>query len=221
MTDSTRMLHLLQARARLREQLPILPVNENGTYPFCYPALEGYLYAVLLAPYEIDMEVWGYHLDLHLPDSCYETDGYRDDIVDVYEDIQDALMDGQYFKTHTLSIPDSIPKEDFPGHPLNHWRMGFLSGFNLVETDMKTVHKKIRKTKAFQQMKEAYVTMILKLLVLLTLKIRVDGGSTDSEHAELCNDPMLKKPLDDLFLLILESIHTTSIEATDRLEQLL
>lgn len=221
MTNSTTSLQLLQARARLRQDLPILPEDEDGIMSFSYPELEGFLFALFAAPYEIDWDRWTSLLDRLIPDACYNREGYQDDILMVYDDMERALLDGLYFQVHTLSISSAIPVEAFPSHPLRRWQEGFLIGFNLAKEEMEALPKRIRKRKEYRELWKNYFDTVLQLMALLKLKVLVDGGKMKVKEDDFSEDLSSKQTMEEIFSLVLKEIHETGLLAAVRLERIL
>ena len=87
MTTAPNPFAVIQARARLRKELPVLPKDEYGDYPFNHYMLEGYLFGIHLAPYKLDSDEWGEELESLLPETCEVTDELINDCLCLYDDM--------------------------------------------------------------------------------------------------------------------------------------
>jgi hypothetical protein len=217
MNTGIQTLEVLKARKKLREFLPVLPQDESGEYEFSYPALEGFLYGIHLSPFEITADSWGYYLDQHISDACYESDHYREYILNLYEDIKISLENKLYFKTHTLSIPSSLPEGNVDQHPLKHWVMGLTMSMKLMHSEINALPKKVRKSKSFKKTIEDFQTIVSKLINVLSLRMEMyQLVSRVEDQVELAKRD-LGLPLDKSFLRILETLHHASDHAIHRL----
>lgn len=186
--------------------MPILPPTPEGYIPFSYPALEGFLYAMAIAPFEIDLGTWGAHLEVYLPMEDLETTDHITDITNIYFEIEDNVHKQRYFQTYTFSFPETSCADPFQQHPVWHWVQGFQTGMELVLNEIKQLPKKKRSTKAFQQARKEYETFSLQLLLLLRIKLDPEDLSKAGANPQGLEELHMDGSLKELFLFVLENL---------------
>lgn len=175
-------IQLLQARSRLREQLPVLPGRPAKQVDFNHVSLEGYLFAILVSPIEIGPDIWGFELDGYLTDACYDDENHYTDIFLLYENMEDAVEQEQTFRAHSLNLPDTIPSGEIEGHPLDHWAKGFAEGHRVVLSELNRManRKKHRKNREIQDIVQEYKQHIMLFYGALKWRLNPDAP-TDAD----------------------------------------
>jgi len=199
-------LELLQARSRLKKLLPLLHEEEDGFLPFSYPALEGFLFALELALFEIDIGIWGTYLDQFLPPESLKAETLVGDIIIVHTEIQDAVDRSQYFKAHTLSVPPTLSGQNPVEHPVYHWKTGFLTGYSLIEEQLKDVSKSLKKSKRYRTARDAFQKAVMNTAIALDIKIKEDTELQHPDSQNLLSQPLFNRPLNEFLHLSLETL---------------
>ncbi len=211
-------LELLQARTRLKSKLPLLPEEEQGILHLSYPALEGFLFALQLSPFELDIGIWGPYLEQFMPSDLLNSPTFIDDVIIIYSEILDAVNQNQLFKTHTLTIPPTLCGQDPVTHPLYHWTTGCLTGFHLVEMEMKSVRNPLKKSKAYRKLRTDFQKFGVNMLMLLHIKLTenneeplplngaepLNDVETLLENMDLLLDRLMQLPLNEFFTFTLK-----------------
>jgi len=214
-------IQLLQARSRLREQLPVLPGRPGKQIDFNHIALEGYLFAILVSPLEIGPDIWGFELDGYLPDACYDDENHYDDIFFLYENMEDAVEQGQTFRVHSLNLPASIPTGEIEGHPLDHWVKGFAEGHRVVlsELDRMANRKKHRKNPEIHDIVQEYKTHIVLFYGGLKWRMNPDAPTGAEPTLSEMQQHVFSHTLPNFFNQTLEGMCLGAKIAAIRLEE--
>lgn len=195
-------------------------------FPFSIHSLEGFLFGVHAAPFELNMDIWGYELDRLLPDPCYEDEHHVTDILELYDDMNDALELEAFFRLHTLKLPDTLPRDELRNHPLWHWITGFFQSHVLIlkELDRMANQKQFRKNPSFHKMKKDFqkntATFLAAIPIRLERETEVPPEDVGSAEAGAQGDrsPLLNLP--QLFETMLKGIAATAVLATQRMNDL-
>lgn len=214
-------IKLLQARSRLREQLPVIPGQPGERIDFNYFSLEGYLFGILASPIEIGPDVWGWEVEEFLPDECYDDENHYDDILLLHASMEDALARKQPFRVHSLNVSESIPPEEGEGDPLNDWIKGFATGYDLVLSELERLakRKKYRKNSEIRAIIQEYKDHVT--LFYGGLKLRMNPDTPESADPDLAEVRLhvLSQPLKEFFNHAVEMMCGASKIASLRLEQ--
>jgi len=212
---------LLQARSRLREELPVRPCEPGGKVHFNHISLDGYLFAIVASPIEIGPDVWGWELERYLPDDCYDDDEYYEDILLLYASMQDVLAQKQSFRVHSLNLPESIPPGEKDTHPLNDWITGFATGYSLVLRELERLanRKKNKKKPEIRTIIQEYKDHAALFYGGLTLRMNPDAPrSADPDFAEI-QKHVHSQPLRVFFDNAVEMMCVAAEIAATRLER--
>lgn len=220
MPSKTDPIKLLQARSRLRKELPLRSSEPGGKMHFNHICLEGYLFAILASPLEIGPDVWGWNLEEFLPDDCYDDDEHFEDILLLYASMEDALEQNQSFRVHSLNLPESIPPGEAGDQPLNAWIKGFATGHSLVRRELDRVAnlKKYRKNPKIRSIFQEYRDHATLFFAGLQIQLSPDTPEGGDPEIVKLQAHILSQPLNEFFNNAVQMMCEAAEIATLRLE---
>lgn len=183
--------------------------------------LEGYLFGIHLAPYEIESEEWGEELESLLPETCEVTDQLINDCQCLYNDMLEGIIESQFFRIHTVKFVDHSDKDELSDSPAYYWISGLHLALDFVFTELEILskQKRFKKNKDFRKFVDNYKEYIsqLPLFFLLILKSyskEIDLFAKLSEQVEV-EKPLTAQDLSEKFESMLDALtrlNDTAIE---------
>lgn len=183
--------------------------------------LEGYLFGIHLAPYEIESEEWGEELESLLPETCEVTDQLINDCLSLYNDMLEGIIESQFFRIHTVKFVDHPEADELTDSPAYYWISGLQLAQDFVFSELENLskQKRFKKNKDLRKFVDNYKEHFSELplfflLVLECFSKKMDLFAKLSEQAEV-EKPLSAQDLSEKFESMLDALtrlNDTAIE---------